>query len=57
VRDPNDFYDGIAKRQVELMQQQHFELKKRARLNTITSYNKKQGTITEQESKFLILVI
>lgn len=51
VKDPNDFYDGIAKRQADLMQQQHIELKKRARLNTFTSYNRKQGVITEQEGK------
>ncbi|MDR3549714.1 MAG: hypothetical protein P4M11_15820 [Candidatus Pacebacteria bacterium] len=36
MRNPSDFYDAIAKRQAEMMQRQHEELKKKAHLTSLS---------------------
>ena len=48
VRDPNDFYDGIMRRQVELLQKHFEELKRKERPGTFTAH--KQPEITREDS-------
>ncbi len=49
MRNPNDFYDGIAKRQAELIQKQHEELTKQARMNAMNALRRQEFSSAPDE--------
>ena len=56
VRNPSDFYDGIAKRQAELIQKQHEELTKQARMNSMNAVRRSEFSSAPDESTRILYV-